>query len=123
MTQSTITIRPDAIPAGYEPDSFGAVTGDDIWLGPDGVVVTGSNNAPFGPRLIIRPIPKKARPYNADEMRQLVGQVLLFNGDLRLVTEYCNDAQTVRVGNTWKDANVLQAMFTHSDGTCCEVVE
>lgn len=125
MTQQLIPVDGDAIPHGYEPVRFGLPKNGEQYLSSGGSVAL-SNADGFAYRyLIIRPIQKKARPYNAHEMRQLVGKTLVFtrDGDHGLVTAYLGLSNEVVAFGGEHSAAYLQREFTNIDGSRCEVVE
>lgn len=68
--------------------------------------------------------PPKLRPYNADEMKALVGKVLV-DKELRLpfLVLLCDGANRVQMYSRVKDADELLANWTHADGSPCGVLE
>lgn len=68
--------------------------------------------------------PPKLRPYNADEMRALVGKVLASKDSVArwLVTAYDPTDSTVMVGGVWLSANGIKDKATHADGSPCGVL-
>lgn len=69
----------------------------------------------------------RLRPYNAEEMKALVGKVIEHKKDLHLVTNYLNDTADnepiVRVGTNWRDAKGLIEHNYTIDGKPCGVLE
>jgi hypothetical protein len=69
----------------------------------------------------------RLRPFNADEMKALVGKVIEHKKDLHLVTNYLNDTADnepfVCVGTNWREAKGLIEHNYTIDGTPCGVFE
>jgi hypothetical protein len=76
----------------------------------------------YYPYFVLKPT---TRPYNASEMRALVGKVLRekCDGDDHLVTDYHGDEETVFINATYYTADDLMGYFTHVDGSPCGVAE
>ena len=125
MTTTTLEIEDDLIPEGFEAVRFGEPNKCDWYIGSSGRAVECSVAHWRGdPRLIVRPLPKKTRPYNADEMRDLVGSVLIRANGSRHIVNGCNaDGTDVYVMSSNYSGESLQQFFTHLDGRKCEVVE
>ena len=125
MATTTIEIENDLIPEGYEAVRVGEPNKCDWYIGSSGRAVECSMAGWRGdPRVIVRPLPKKTRPYNADEMRELVGSVLIHANGSRHVVYGCNaDGTDVYMMSSNYSGESLQQYFTHLDGQKCEVVE
>lgn len=69
----------------------------------------------------------RLRPFNADEMKALVGKVIEHKKDLHLVTNYLNDTAdnepVVCVGTNWRDAKGLIEHNYTIEGNPCGVLE
>lgn len=69
----------------------------------------------------------RMRPFNADEMKALVGKVIEHKKDLHLVTNYLNDTAdnepVVCVGTNWRDAKGLIEHNYTIEGNPCGVLE
>ena len=125
MSKTTIEIESDLIPEGYEAVRVGEPVKGDWYIASSGRAVECSMTGWRGdPRIIIRPLPKKPRPYNADEMRELVGTVVIHANGSRHVVYGCNSAgTTVSVDLVLHSNEALQQCYTQLDGRKCEVVE
>ena len=125
MAATTIEIEGDLIPEGYEAVRVGEPAKGNWYVGSSGGAVECSVGHWRGdPRVIVRPLPKKARPYNADEMRELVGTVLIHVNGSRQIVNGCNAEGTdVYVMSSNYSGESLQQYYTHLDGQKCEVVE
>ncbi len=125
MATATIDIESDLIPEGHEVVRVGSPLQGEWFIGSSGEAVEWFlSNSRSSPRLIIRPLPKKTRPYNADEMRELVGTVLIYESGSRHIVYGCNVAGTdVYAMSSTYSGESLQQFFTHLDGRKCEVVE
>jgi len=124
-TKIDIDIESDLIPEGYEAVRVGEPKKCEWYIGSSGRAVECSMAGWRGdPRVIVRPLPK-ARPYNADEMRELVGTVLIHANGSRHIVNGCNADGTVffYVMSSNYSGESLQQFFTHLDGRKCEVVE
>jgi hypothetical protein len=65
----------------------------------------------------------RIRPYNAEEMRGLVGKVLKHDTGCYLVTGFENRWNQVKIESVWRDADELMKLWTWLDGTPCSVLE
>lgn len=67
----------------------------------------------------------RLRPYNADEMKALVGKALkTSDGDLQLITAYYNDLKRVLVGGLVdRSADEIKERYINLDGSPCGVLE
>lgn len=64
------------------------------------------------------------RPYNRDEMRGLVGKILVCpDGDHHLVTDWNKEDNTVFVCDGYRDAVDLLSGWKTTEGTICGVAE
>lgn len=72
----------------------------------------------------IKPEPK-LRPHNADELKALVGKILLYQptGAVHLVTGFTDVGQRVRVASDWYTKECLFKEWQHLDGSPCGVLE
>ena len=122
-TTIDIDIESDLIPEGYEAVRVGEPNKCEWYIGSSGRAVECSMAGWRGdPRVIVRPLPK--RPYNADEMRDLVGSVLIHANGSRHIVNGCNaDGTDVYLMSSNYSGESLQQYFTHLDGRKCEVVE
>ena len=125
MATTTIEIENDLIPEGHEAGRVGLPMKGEWFVGSTGAAVECLlDKWRADPRLIIRPLPKTTRPYNADEMRELVGTVLIHANGSRHIANGCNvDGTDVYVMSSNYSGESLQQFFTHLDGRKCEVVE
>ena len=126
MATATIDIESDLIPEGHEVVRVGSPLQGEWYIGSSGTAMECKLFAVSrcDPRLIIRPLPKKTRPYNADEMRELVGTVLMYVSGSRHIVYGCNvDGTDVYAMSSTYSGESLQQLFTHLDGRKCEVVE
>ena len=67
--------------------------------------------------------PARLRPYNAEEMKKLVGKVLQYNTDSYLVTAFENRLNQVKIESVWRDADELMKVWICLDGKPCGVME
>ena len=126
MATTAIDIESDLIPEGYEAARFGHPLQGEWYIGSSGTVMECKlfSVSRGDPRVIVRPLPKKMRPYNADEMRELVGTVLIYESGSRHIVYGCNaDGTDVYAMSSNYSGESLQQLFTHLDGRKCEVVE
>lgn len=65
----------------------------------------------------------RLRPYNAEEMRGLVGKVLIHPRGDYLVTFFSNKLSQIKVAESLCDANELLQNWVHLDKTPCGVLE
>lgn len=68
-------------------------------------------------------LPARLRPYNADEMRGLVGKVLKHSTGNYLVTAFENRWNQVQIESVWRDEDELVKLWTQLDGHLCGVLE
>lgn len=129
MATTGIDIENDLIPEGYEAVRVDHPLQGEWYIGSSGTAMECKLFAVSrgDPRVIIRPLPEKTRPYNADEMRELVGSVLIHaSGSRHIVTACSADGREVYMGFSITANNIadtLQANYTNLDGRKCEVVE
>ena len=124
MATTTIEIEDDLIPEGYEAVRVGQPMKGEWFVGSSGTAVECSlAQWRADPRLIVRPLPKKARPYNADEMRELVGKTVNNATGVFIVHAFSPVTDSVMLGAFWYDAEQLRQKYEHLDGRKCEVVE
>ena len=125
MATTAIDIENDLIPDGYEAVRVDHPLKGEWYIGASGRAVKCElSQWEADPRVIVRPLPKKTRPYNADEMRELVGSVLIHANGSRHIVNGCNaDGTDVYVMSSNYSGESLQQFFTHLDGRKCEVVE
>ena len=65
----------------------------------------------------------RQRPYNAEEMKALVGKVLKHDTGCYLVTGFESRWNQVKIDSIWKDADELMRLWTWLDGKPCGVLE
>ena len=65
----------------------------------------------------------RLRPYNADEMKSLVGKVLKHDTGNYLVTAFEYRWDQIKVESVWRDADELLQNWVHLDKTPCGVLE
>ena len=124
MSKTTIEIESDLIPEGYEAVRVGEPAKGNWYVGSSGGAVECSVGHWRGdPRVIVRPLPKNTRPYNADEMRELVGKTVNNATGVFIVNAFSPVTDSVMLGAFWYDADELRQKYTHLDGRKCEVVE
>jgi hypothetical protein len=125
MATTTIEIENDLIPEGYEAVRVGLPMKGEWFVGSTGAAVECLlDKWRADPRLIIRPLPKTTRPYNADEMRELVGTLLIHESGSRHIVSGCtSDGSEVCVSFASFSSETLREYYTHLDGRKCEVVE
>lgn len=121
-----IEIEDSVIPDGYEAVRYGQPRIDE-WFIDSGGCARQCTAKPWQgiPRsgLIIRPLPKNARPYNAEEMRELVGKTVNNAIGVFIVHAFSPVTDSVMLGAFWYDAEQLRQKYEHLDGRKCEVVE
>jgi len=119
-----IEIEDSVIPEGYEVVRFGQPQQEEWFIGSSREV-----NQCFvanwrgRPCLIVRPLPEKARSYNADEMRELVGETVSNETGVFMIHAFSPVTDSVMLGAFWYDADELRQKYTHLDGRKCEVFE
>ena len=74
---------------------------------------------------LVRKYSKQARlrPYNAEEMRGLVGKVLKHSTGNYLVVAFEHRWDQVKIESVWREANELAELWTQLDGQPCGVLE
>lgn len=65
----------------------------------------------------------RLRPYNAEEMKALVGQVLKHDTGNYLVTAFENRWNQVKIESVWREEDELVKLWTKLDGQPCGVLE
>lgn len=65
----------------------------------------------------------RLRPYNAEEMKALVGQVLKHDTGNYLVTAFEHRWNQVKIESVWRDEDELVKVWTQLDGSPCGVLE
>jgi hypothetical protein len=121
-----IEIPDGVVPDGYEPVSVCTASIGQSFIEYLGDVCVASIDYLTTPRLIVRKkeVAKTARPYNAEEMRNLyIGRARLIVGDYCVDVIGFDQSCGRLLGDKWLDADELQRDYTHLDGTRCEVVE
>ena len=70
------------------------------------------------------PTQARLRPYNADEMKELVGKSLdHLDGDRKLITAYDRESEEVYADSMWLDSDELLSNGYTIDGVPCDVLE
>jgi len=59
------------------------------------------------------------RPFNTNEMEQLVGKKIKKNRQVFFISGYDPEEETVLVGANWINATVLLAEYVNEDGSKC----
>lgn len=65
----------------------------------------------------------RPRPYNAEEMQELVGKVLKHSTGRYLVTAFEERWSQVKIESIWRDPSELAELWTQLDGSPCAVLE
>ena len=65
----------------------------------------------------------RLRPYNAEEMKALVGKVLKHSTGCYLVTAFENRGNQVKIESVWRGASELVELWTQLDDSPCGKLE
>jgi hypothetical protein len=127
MAQFGVELADFPVLEGWEAIAFRPPLYRECFLSESGTEVMQADRDWTGPRLIVRKqeVGRNARPYNAEEMRNLyLGRARLVSGDQSHdVTGHDSARSTVRVDSLNWGADGLRGAWTHLDGSRCEVVD